>query len=228
MLIGNGSVLHKLPLRFIGGSTTSVEPQLRSAFGKAGMLRNRFYQDEQTTSFRLYSIPEGTYAGSAWMLPQMDGAMASINLANLSITPSSVIYGGITTTGTATLSIDTNTPEGQLITFGTGLATLSINTNSPLLTAVLNAVGTANFTITGGVTTLKGTGSASGASSFAITGYVTPYAIGFMSGSTVDTTTLTTASILAAMNAAPPAVNIKKVNDVVVTGTGAPGNEWGP
>lgn len=90
MLHGNGSVLHKLPLRFIGGSTTSVEPQLRSAFGKAGMLRNRFYQDEQTSSFKLYSIPEGTYAGSAWMLPQMDGAMASSALIN----GSSQVAGG--------------------------------------------------------------------------------------------------------------------------------------
>jgi len=234
MLHGNGSVFHKIPARFIGGSTTSVEPQLRSAFGKAGMLRNRFYQDGQTTSFKLYSIPEGSYApsgsqvaGSAWMLPQRGGAMSSVNLATLSITPSSVIYGGITTTGTATLSINTNTPEGQLITFGAGLASFTLNTNNPLLTAVLNAIGSANFTLTGSGATLNGFGSASGASSFAITGYVTPYAIGSMSGSTVDTTTLTAASILAAMNAAPPAVNIKKVNDVVVNGVGSAANPWG-
>jgi hypothetical protein len=115
-----------------------------------------------------------------------------------------------------------------LITFGTGLASFTLNTNNPLLTAVLNAIGSANFTLTGSGATLKGTGSASGASSFAITGYVTPYAIGSMSGSTVDTTTLTAASILAAMNAAPPAVNIKKVNDVVVNGVGSEANPWGP
>ena len=33
---------------------------------------------------------------------------------------------------------------------------------------------------------------------------------------------------IAAMNANPPKVNIAKVNDVDVVGTGAPGNEWGP
>ena len=87
MLIGNGSVLHKIPVRFVGGSTTSVEPQLRAAFGKPGMLRNRFYQDGRTTSLKQYSIPEGTYApvgtqiaGTAWMLPQTGGAMQSFNL----------------------------------------------------------------------------------------------------------------------------------------------------
>jgi len=89
MLIGNGSVQHKSPTRFMAGSTTSAEPQLRAAFGKQGMLRNRFYQDMATNALKLYSLPEGAYApvgtqraGSAWMLPQTGGAMASRSLAN--------------------------------------------------------------------------------------------------------------------------------------------------
>lgn len=35
-------------------------------------------------------------------------------------------------------------------------------------------------------------------------------------------------AVLAAAQAAPLAANIKKVNDVTVDGTGAPGDEWGP
>ena len=34
--------------------------------------------------------------------------------------------------------------------------------------------------------------------------------------------------LLAAMNASPPAVNIKKVNGYTVDGNGQPGTEWGP
>jgi hypothetical protein len=59
-------------------------------------------------------------------------------------------------------------------------------------------------------------------------GTLSPYAIGSMSGNTVSGGVLTEASIIAAMNASPPAVNIKKVNDVTVNGIGTSGNPWGP
>jgi hypothetical protein len=42
------------------------------------------------------------------------------------------------------------------------------------------------------------------------------------------TTRATDASVLAAMNATPPAVNVKQVNDYIVTGAGVDGNTWGP
>ena len=54
------------------------------------------------------------------------------------------------------------------------------------------------------------------------------YATGAMSGSTLNGGALSEASIIAAMNDNPPAVNIKKVNDIVVNGVGISGNPWGP
>lgn len=56
--------------------------------------------------------------------------------------------------------------------------------------------------------------------------------IGQMTGTTVESTVVTNASIAAAVLAAaastPIAANVKQVNDVTVTGTGATGDEWGP
>jgi hypothetical protein len=63
--------------------------------------------------------------------------------------------------------------------------------------------------------------------SFGMTGTLTRYAIGIMSGSTADTG-VTVDNIVTALESAVLPVNIKKVNDVIVTGTGASGNEWGP
>ena len=83
MLIGNRTVFHKLPIRFLAGSTTTSQSQLHSGFGQAGMRRNRFYQDGATVALKTYSYPQGTYApsgsqnvGSAYILPQRSGSMA--------------------------------------------------------------------------------------------------------------------------------------------------------
>ena len=71
-----------------------------------------------------------------------------------------------------------------------------------------------------------------GSANFAITGTLQPYAIGHMSGSTVDNSVLTvdaiTAALIAAAMASPLHANVKRVNDVVVSGDGQPGSEWGP
>jgi len=77
---------------------------------------------------------------------------------------------------------------------GTGSATLTFSTNTPLLGAEASAIGNGAFTITG---------------------TMTPYAIGNMAGSTVDTSTIVNA-------------NIVSVNGYSVTGNGQTGTEWGP
>lgn len=77
MLIGNYSVLQKSPGRFVAGSTTSVEGQVRSNFSKSGSNRNRFYVDQTTVALSLYAVPTGTYPDIAWILPQVAGQIAS-------------------------------------------------------------------------------------------------------------------------------------------------------
>jgi hypothetical protein len=279
MLHGNGSVLHKSPARFFAGSTTSVEPQLRAGWGKPGMARGRFMQDRATVALTKYAIPEGAYAGVAWLIPQKAGAIASHNDAAMAIAGAALAVGGITTTGTSSLSfapaatawplddsVQIRTASasitftvadaaGQLISSGEGAAAFAFSTNTPLLTASLAAIGSTSFALsaTGEIgaeasaegaasmafamaATILPTNDASpartAAASFAITGNLVPYAIGQMTGSTVDASVLTVdaiaAGVLAAALTAPIAANIRKVNDVTVTGTGTVGSEWGP
>ena len=75
---------------------------------------------------------------------------------------------------------------------------------------------------------MKALGHTGGTAGLTLGANWAPYAVGWVSGTTADTGSLTAAAIIAAMNASPPKVNIAKVNDVDVTGTGAPGSEWGP
>ena len=75
---------------------------------------------------------------------------------------------------------------------------------------------------------MKAIGHTGGTAGVTLGANWTPYAVGWISGSTASGGVLTEASIIAAMNANPPKVNIAKVNDVDVVGTGAPGSEWGP
>ena len=77
MLLGNYSVLNKSPLKFAGGSTTSVEVGVPSNFSKSGNRRNRLFIDRATTALMLYAVPTGNYAGSAWFIPQRQGELVS-------------------------------------------------------------------------------------------------------------------------------------------------------
>lgn len=81
MLIGNYSVLNKSPLKFTGGSVSSAETTARSNFGASGNARARLYVDQSQTALRLYAVPSGNYAGTAYFLPQRQGDMASRNMA---------------------------------------------------------------------------------------------------------------------------------------------------
>lgn len=95
------------------------------------------------------------------------------------------------------------------------------------MSASKSTSGTATVTLSG-TATLKATGDLSGSAPISFAASWAPYAVGWPGGSTASGGVLSEASILAAMNASPPAVNIKLVNDVVVHGTGAPGDTWGP
>ena len=124
--------------------------------------------------------------------------------------------------GAASITFTVADAAGQLISSGSGAASMSFATNAPLLTASLAAVGTASFVLAtsgaigaeasgGGAASMVFSMSANilpandsppartGAASFAITGTLTPYAIGHMGGSTLNTQVLTTDTIAAAV-----------------------------
>lgn len=216
-LHGNRSVLHKSPVRFLNGGAAL----LRSNFGKHGMVRNSYQVFAATAA-----IPYGYYGGrGAWVQPKKGGAVSGVNAIALTIGASGAGSMGKNTSGTASITFDLS-GVGGLISSASGVASISLGASGNIF-ASKSTSGTAGITL-GSTGTLKATGKIQGTAPISLSANWTPYAVGWISGSTASGGVLTEASIIAAMNANPPKVNIAKVNDVPVTGTGAPGNEWGP
>lgn len=73
-LLGNRSVLHKSPGRFLSGTVASGD---RNNFNKHGMCRNAYqeYDDKEPT-------PSGYRPPYCWIMAQNDGGMASLGRAN--------------------------------------------------------------------------------------------------------------------------------------------------
>lgn len=218
-LLGNRSVLLKSPGRFFSGSTVSDN---RSAWGASGATRCRYFGGFPAIN----ATPSGYRPPYSWIIAIKNGEMSAVNGASLSITGAANGTMGLPATGSATFTVDTNTPDGQLISSGTGAASFAITAMGDVL-ATLSTTGSASIAFATNTPNLTALGWASATGAFSITGTLTSYAKGLMTGSTLNGGALTEASIIAAMNASPPAVNIKKVNDVVVNGNGA-GTPWGP
>ena len=216
-LHGNRSVLHKSPVRFLNGGAAI----LRSNFGKHGMVRNSYQVFAATAA-----IPYGYYGGrGAWVQPKKGGAVSGVNAIALTIGASGAGSMGKNTSGTASITFDLS-GVGGLISLASGVASISLGASGNIF-ASKSTSGTAGITL-GATGTLKATGKIQGTAPISLSANWTPYAVGWISGSTAIGGVLTEASIIAAMNANPPKVNIAKVNDVDVVGTGAPGSEWGP
>ena len=216
-LHGNRSVLHKSPVRFLNGAAAVM----RSNFGKHGMVRNSYQVFAATAA-----IPYGYYGGrGAWVQPKKGGAVSGVNAIALTLGATGAGSMGKNTSGTASITFDLS-GVGGLISSASGVASISLGASGNIF-ASKSTSGTAGITL-GSTGTLKATGKIQGTAPISLSANWTPYAVGWISGSTASGGVLTEASIIAAMNANPPKVNIAKVNDVPVTGTGAPGNEWGP
>jgi hypothetical protein len=213
-LLGNRSVLHKSPGRFLNGRHAI----LRSAFNTHGMQRGAY-----SSYFAIAATPNGHLSPSAWVLPKTAGGMSSHNIAGITLATVGTAVGGITSPGTASITFTVSDAAGQLISSGSGSASMAFTFANALLTASLNATASASFTITGtgAIGALaSGTGSASftvsianaqayplndasplrtGSAGLTFSGSLTPYAIGQMSGSTVDSGILTNDSIAASV-----------------------------
>lgn len=211
-LIGNGSVLHKSPGRFLNGYGTAGGgiASMRTGFNKHGMMRNA-YQSYSAKS----ATPDGHLSPSAWVMPKTAGGMSSRNVTGLSIAPVGLAYGGVTTTGDSSLTFTVADAAGQLISSGEGSASMTFTVADLLLTASLNGVGSASLTLATNTPILGAIASATGAGSMAFVGTLQPYAIGVMVGTTAVASNVVNA-------------NIVSVNGYTVQGTGQPGTEWGP
>ena len=114
-LIGNRSVLNKSPGRFLNAGVATF----RSEFNKHGMQRSAAFSP-------LSAMPNGHLAPSAWVLPRTAGGMSSINFTTAKVEGLGLAVGGITTTGTSSITLTFADAAGQLIASGGGAATADV------------------------------------------------------------------------------------------------------
>lgn len=224
----------------------------RGNYNLTGMKRN-ITAGEGITDGKV-GLPMG-YVMKGWQLPQKAG-MISARMHDMAVTATGAGVMGYPIVATGDMTFTVADVDGQLISSGSGAAEFAITVADLLLTASIGGTGSASFEITAANALLGAEASIEGSASFAITvgnaqsypindasplregtasmaitGTLIPYAIGSMSGSTVDTGVLTVdaiaAGVLAAALTAPIAADIRKVNAVTVTGDGQPGSEWG-
>lgn len=212
-LYPNGSYMSRSPGRHFGGATAAVGG---SGAGFSGGLRNRADRMNRflgSTASLLDSVPTG-YGIDAFVPARRAGGMAASYKASLAIEPTGSAVAGLPGTGTADFSINFAAATGGLISSGTGSATLNIATTATIL-ATRSGSGSATIAITTNTPLLGALGWVSATGAFSVTATMQSYARGYMTGSTVDTSSIVNA-------------NIVSVNGYSVTGNGQPGTEWGP
>lgn len=165
-LLGNISLLHRSPAKYTTGTVGFND---RANWNKPGMMRNR--GDLTLSTFWKYdSVPSGMYAGTAFFVPQKAGSIRGRE--SISLDANGLAVGGITTTGTAQLTMDFSVAQvyplddsppartasgsfsinfssatGQLISSGSGSALMQFTLSDALLTASIGGIGSANFII---------------------------------------------------------------------------------
>ena len=175
-LIGNRSVLHKSPGRFLSGTVASIE---RSNFNKPGMLANRF----QSMSYVFGGLPTGHLAPSSWSLPRTGGAMSSRNEAVIDFAASGNAAQGINLSGSASIVFDVD-GLAAAIASASGSASI-VFTVAGNAVAPLSAIGTAAilFTATG---QLSAPASVAGTTTITFAGAAVTGAIGHMVAEPID------------------------------------------
>lgn len=161
MLLGNYSVLSKSPGRFLAGSTTSVEGQVRSNWNKSGMNRNRFIQDMGgvSTALTLYAEPTGYYQPYAWIFPQISGQIGSSKFITAAGTVSAGnLAGGLNGDGPLSGSGDISSATGALIVSAVAALTGGGDISVAQINAIVDAVSalTAAGDISGAALLAKG------------------------------------------------------------------------
>lgn len=194
--------------------------------GLSRMERKNWYAGDHTPD-KKSGVVDGCLPPATWTMPRVSGGMSSRNFANIAITPTASGALGLPAGGTVSFTIDFAPAAGGLISSGDGTASFAITTTATVL-ATRSGDGSATMSFTTNTPLLGALGWVTATGAFSVSATLASYARGYMTGSTVDNTTLTAAALIAAMNADPPKVNIAKVNNVVVVGTGAVGDEWGP
>lgn len=205
-LLQNG-YRHLLGGRIMVGATSTdgTNPSvLPGRFHSTPARRNILTGGAITT--QLMAVPDGYRHSGAWFFPQKPGALSSVNNTEIAFSPSGAGVLGLPGAGSSALSISVADADGQLIVSASGSTSITFATSAPVLSASLAASGSAAiaFTVTASIGALAGM---TGSSTVTFGGSLQSYAVGFLAGSTEDTSVLSTATIAQAVWAALSAEN---------------------
>lgn len=168
-----------------GTSINGIPGRLMGAFAHAdiaiyaGMHRRAYFSAFNKTA----GIPYGHLAPSAWMLPQKPGAVSSVNNATMTLNASGAGAMGKNGDGSASITI-TMSGTGGLISSATGTAGITLSLTGGLF-ASKAAQGTATITLTP-TGSIKGIGHTGGNAGCVLGASWTPYAKGWLSGTTEE------------------------------------------
>lgn len=217
-LLGNYSVLHKSPGKFLSGTIASGD---RANWNKPGMMRSM--GAGSGNDWTLAAIPQGFGAGGAWMLPKTAGGMTSRRLARLIIDGLGSGALGRNMIAAGIFTID-GTALGGLIAGGIGNAVITIEANGAIV-ATIAGEGSALITI-GAVADPGALGWLVGNGPITIDGNLIAYAIGWMVGTTAEGG-LTPAGIANAVwNAIAASLNASGTMGEKMNAAGAAGDPW--
>lgn len=189
-LIGNCSLLHKSPAKYLTGTVGFND---RANWNKPGMMRSR--GNLSISSLWKYdAIPSGFYAGRAFFPPQTAGRIA----ARTSLTVSAAASGAQGLPGSAMASMAIGAAAvGGLIAAGVANATMTIGGSANIAGL---AAGVANATLTiGGSAQIGAITWGVANATMTISGSAQPSALGYMTASTMNDSILTPAGITAAV-----------------------------
>ena len=146
-LIGNHSVLTKVPCKFLAGSTTAVESQVRSNWQNSARMRGVILRDGQTTAYNNMAYPGGYYPSYTWMIPQIAGqiGVSAGLMLGFGDTATENLAGGMyiaaSLTGSGDTTLENLSVLGNLSTNLTGSANITTASLSGSLSAVANLTG---------------------------------------------------------------------------------------
>ncbi len=216
MLLGNYSVLHKSPNKYLTGTVGFND---RANWNKPGMMRSR---GAGNALFAYDALPAGFMAGRAYFAPRTAGRVVA--RTSFAITGAADGASGLPGVAAATFSIN-GTAIGGSLAGGVANAAFSIGATANIAgLAAGSASGSMVFTASA---TAGATAWGAATAVFTITANAQPYALGYMVATTVDSSVLTPQSVASAVWAAGAVDNNnvgsmgEKLNDA-----GSASNPW--
>lgn len=224
MLLGNYSVLNRNPLRYLGGGMATPECNHHGALLRGGARKNRQYVERTSAANSQFSLPYGSYQYYALLIPQKGGDLSARRSSDFSVSGLAAGGLGMPGFGSASFSVTTNVPNGELIVSGSGSASFIVSANDSLLAASINGNGSITFVVATNAPILGAEASLVGettitistntpgmlpidttsplrtaSAAFAFSGELVRYAVGNMAGTTDVSDVVTNASLARAV-----------------------------